>query len=176
MQDACGAPLEIERRFLCEMPNTAELAAAYDLTVSEITQTYLSPTPYWTSERVRSRTTDGVRVLTHTAKRRLSRDTAIEEERVIGEEEYHALLRLRDETRRPIEKRRIALSHAGLVFEIDIYPFWEKHAVMEVELPTSETPLHFPDFVRVIREITGDKRFSNHALAEHVPSEELLEG
>ncbi len=46
---------------------------------------------------------------------------------------------------------------------------------MEVELPREDAPFRFPDGICVVRELTGDRRFSNAALARHIPSEgELL--
>ena len=73
-----------------------------------------------------------------------------------------------------IHKERYCLPEGGLVFEIDVYPFWRRLAVMEVELPREDAPFRFPRGITVVRELTGDHRFSNAALARHIPTEQEL--
>ena len=50
-----------------------------------------------------------------------------------------------------------------------MFPFWSDKAFLEVELPSEDTPVTPPDFVRVIREVTDDNRYTNHALAKKLP-------
>ena len=42
---------------------------------------------------------------------------------------------------------------------------------MEIELPREDAPFRFPDGITVVRELTGDRRFSNAALARQIPAE-----
>ena len=171
MSDAIREPLEIERRFLILRPSEATLLDVFGASVREIRQTYLVTPEGWSSERVRmSRAGDAV-TYTHTRKCRLSRATAIEDEREIGEDEYEALLLRADPSRRALEKCRYTFSHGERIYEIDLYPFWEKSAILEVELPSEEAALAIPSEIKVVWEITGDKRYSNHALALSVPTD-----
>ena len=73
-----------------------------------------------------------------------------------------------------IRKKRYCLEEAPYTFEIDLYPFWPSYAVMEVELPREDAPFRFPRGITVVRELTGDHRFSNAALARHIPTEQEL--
>ena len=73
-----------------------------------------------------------------------------------------------------IRKMRYCLEEAPYTFEIDLYPFWPSYAVMEVELPREDAPFRFPRGITVVRELTGDHRFSNAALARHIPMEQEL--
>jgi CYTH domain-containing protein len=50
-------------------------------------------------------------------------------------------------------------------FEIDVYPFWQDQAVVEIELSQPDTPVEFPDFLELIREVTDDPSYRNRALA-----------
>ena len=43
-----------------------------------------------------------------------------------------------------IHKVRYCLPEGGLVFEIDVYPFWRRLAVMEVELQREEQSFTVP--------------------------------
>ncbi len=171
MSEVMGKPLEIERRFLIEMPSEVTLIGVLGAKPREIRQTYLLAPEGWSSERVRlSRTGDAV-TYTHTRKCRLSRLTAVEEEREITEGEYEALLLRADPARRAIEKCRYTFSRGDRVYEIDVYPFWERCAILEVELPSEDAPLAIPAELEVMSEITGDRRYSNHALALSAPPE-----
>ena len=84
------------------------------------------------------------------------------------------LLRQQDPDRVTIHKERYCLPEGGLVFEIDVYPFWRRLAVMEVELQREDQGFTVPRGLRVLREVSGDWRLKNAALAGHVPPEEEL--
>ena len=123
-------PLEIERKFLIEMPDRTLLDRCP--VRWEMWQTYLLSRP-GVSARVRRRVGETEQFF-HTEKQRLTDRTCVEREREIDAREYEALLAQRDLARVTIHKMRYCLPEGGLVFEIDVYPFWRRLAVMEVEL------------------------------------------
>ena len=92
MQSENGAPLEIERKFLIEYPDTARLAALANGDVSAISQTYLVAEK-GVSERVRARTRGGVTTCTHNTKVKLNAMKRIELEETIDRAAYDELLR-----------------------------------------------------------------------------------
>lgn len=161
-------PLEIERKFLIEYPDTSMLDRLSGGDRSEISQTYLSGEA-GTSERVRARTKSGVTVYTHNTKIKLSSMKRIEMEEEVDEATYNELLKRADPKCRTIEKVRYCVPMGEFVFEIDIFPFWTDKAFMEVEMPSEDTEVTLPDFVRIIREVTDDNRYTNHALAIKLP-------
>lgn len=163
--------LEIERRFLIAMPDLTMLTAACER-VYAMEQTYLKAEEGVTA-RVRHRV--GVREeFFYTEKEYRTNCTSEEREREIDKAEYAQLLERRDEALQTISKRRFCLPHDGLIFEIDVYPFWEKVAVMEVELTSEEQPFTFPEGITVLKEVTSDRRMKNVALARKIPKEEEL--
>ncbi len=168
MQSENGAPLEIERKFLIEYPDTTRLAALADGDVSAISQTYLVAEK-GVSERVRARTRGGVTTYTHNTKVKLNAMKRIELEETIDRAAYDELLRRADPACRTIEKTRYCVREGGFVWEIDVFPFWSDKAFLEVELPREDTPVTPPAFVRVLREVTDDNRYTNHALAIALP-------
>ena len=161
-------PLEIERKFLIRMP---DLKGWENYPSYEIVQTYLL-SEEGVTRRVRARTTaDGTEYF-YTEKHRKSARTAVEDERSIAQAEYDALLKETDHTRTPIEKRRYAIPYDGHTIEIDIYSFWKKQATLEVELQREDEAFALPPFIEVIREVTADYRYKNHALAREIPLED----
>ena len=111
-------------------------------------------------------------VYTHTVKKRISPRSALEQEREISPDEYARLLTRADSARRPIIKTRYAVPYAGHTAEIDVYPFWNRQAVLEIELQSENDGAPLPDFVTVIREVTGDHSYSNNSLSLKVPEED----
>ena len=166
--------LEIERKYLIAMPDQEELERCAQ--VSRIVQTYLlHPSPYVTA-RVRRRGQEGDWHYYHTEKTRISDRTRIENEREIDLAEYEALLAQADPERNEIHKLRWVLPWKGQSFEIDIYPFWDDRAIMEIELEDEEQSVEFPPQIRVLREVTADVRYTNSALSKAIPMDELEKG
>lgn len=163
--------LEIERKFLIRYPKPGFFDSCEDIT--DITQTYLQSGQKGRTARLRKRGREGQFTYTHTVKERISDMRRVEIEREISLEEYNELLKTADPERRVIYKKRCCLKYQGLLFEIDIYPFWQNQAVMEVELTDEAQPVFFPPQMEIIKEITRDKRYTNASLAKEIPQEEL---
>jgi len=92
----------------------------------------------------------------------------IEIEEEISEREYNALLETADPAMHPLHKRRIILPYGSHTAEIDIYPFFTDRAILEVELSEEDEVFELPDFVTVIREVTGEREYKNPVLAKYV--------
>ena len=169
-----GIPLEIERKYLIERPSEEMLGALDGARYLDIVQIYLV-SEWGTAHRVqRSVRDDGAVFLTETVKRRRSDRTAEEYERSITESEYEELLLLRDPCRSPIKKRRYVILHGVHKLEIDLYPFWERTAVLEIELEREDEEVSFPAYLTLLREVSGETALKNHALALRVPKESEL--
>ena len=89
----------------------------------------------------------------------------MEIEEQISQDEYITLLMEADPTKRPIRKTRYCLTYDGQYFEIDVYPFWDDKAVVEIELSDENAEIRFPKELKVLKEVTGDESYSNAALA-----------
>ncbi len=171
---ATHAPLEIERKFVIAYPDTAALASLSDVRVREMMQTYLLA-PKGVTRRVR-RAVEGEKTrYIYTEKTRLSDLTAIENERDITAAEYEGLLREADPSRRPIEKCRYAFPFRGIIAEVDVYSFWDRIAILEIELRSEKELPPIPPFLRVLRDVTADKRYKNASLARRTADLATLE-
>lgn len=159
-------PYEIERKYLIEYPDTERLEALPNCRRVEIIQTYLKTEKDSDEEiRIRQRGTDGHFVYYETRKSFISGLKRVEIERRLSQEEYLKLLMNADTTKHPIRKTRYCLSSGSRYFEIDVYPFWQHQAIMEIELLSENDEVIFPEQVKVIREVTDDPSYKNSALA-----------
>ncbi len=155
-------PIEIERKCIIEMPSEEFLSQG---TVKHIIQTYLTA-PAGENRRVRRSECGDKVVFTETVKRRISAMSCFEDEREIGEAEYEACLQDARSDSLPVEKTRYVVPYAGHLLEIDVYPFWQDHAILEVELESEETPLTLPPEITVVREVTGEGMYKNTNIAK----------
>ena len=161
-------PLEIERKYLIQFPDLTEMSKMDGFESSEITQTYLV-SGNGETKRVRKREANGKTVYTKTEKIRISDITHIENERELTESEYLDALKLRDASLNEVVKTRKIFFYEGHTLEIDIYPFWDKVAIMEIELGSEDEKIAFPDFINIIREVTHESAFKNRKIAERIP-------
>ncbi len=162
-------PLEIERKFLIEYPDPVWLEHQPGRRCVGISQTYLLSEDGG-SRRVRTWCEAGRTTYFYTYKRSLTDLTRIEQESEISREAYDALLEAADPTRNTIIKTRWCIPYDGHVLEIDIYPFWQgEQAVLECELKQEDEDFAIPHELRVIREVTRDRRYLNSSLAFEIP-------
>lgn len=157
--------LEIERKFLIRRPEDGTLAAREGAVRYEIEQIYLPRDQSSESARIRKRVCGGTAEYFHTVKKRLSDLTRVEEEKSIAPEVYEAYRRLAGDTPMIITKTRWCIPHGKQTVEIDIYPFWRRLAVAEVELEDEKEEVALPEFIHVFREITGEKKYLNRTMA-----------
>ena len=163
---------EIEHKYLIAMPDIVALLKMPHCRKLSIVQTYLLAAAGET-HRVRKITEGEAVTYTETRKRRLNDLHAMETEQEMGAAEYKARLALADPTRTPIEKVRYCLPHGAHTLEIDVYPFWQDRAVLEIEVASEAQTVTLPPFVRVLLEVTGDKRYKNVNLAKNVPNDDI---
>ena len=161
-------PMEIERKYLIARPDLRLLEQKENCERVDIIQTYLKTADPDEEVRIRQRGSNGNYIYFMTRKKKSSSSgvARLEIEERLTQEEYVALMVQADPACRPIHKQRFCLSENGLYYEIDIYPEWKDKAIMEIELHSENQPAVFPEGIEVIREVTGDPAFSNHALAK----------
>lgn len=162
---------EIERKFLIGYPDRELLKKSPDCRIFEFEQTYLLCDDG--SMRVRKSECCGKTEYIRNIKKRISDMAHLEDERVISEETYRELLLCADKSRNVVKKTRYKIPFENHIMEIDIYPFWKDRAVLEVELSEENEEFAIPDYIRIIKEVTYDNRYSNKALAKDIINETL---
>lgn len=168
-----GVHCEIERKYLIAYPDVEQLKALPGCEVWEITQVYLKDGEGGQMRRIRRVLTEGREMFYRTFKRRLTALSAEEDEGEITAEDYARYSLERDLGRMPIVKTRYRVPYAGHVLEFDVYPFWTDRAIMEIELESEDEAAEIPDYVHILRDVTGEKAYKNKQLAKRVPMEEI---
>ena len=161
-------PFEIERKYLIEYPNVEWLESLPNCQKVDIIQTYLK-VEKGEEVRVRQRGSGGHYIYYQTRKTRVNDYKRIEIERRITKDEYLNLLMNADTSLGQIRKDRYCLTYNNQYFEIDVYPFWDDRAIMEIELRDMNEEVRFPDEIKVIKEVTNDPEYKNSSIARRRP-------
>lgn len=161
----CGIPepLEIERKFLIKYPPVEKLSSMSNCCAVDISQVYLDIPGK--NVRIRKRTVDGITTCIRTEKSKVTDMTRVETETVITQEEYDELMQYKHPDTEAVEKTRYCLMHLGKYFEIDVFPFWKDKAYLEIELISEDEKVEIPPFIKIIKEVTQDKRYTNKSIA-----------
>lgn len=154
--------LEIERKFLVEYPDCDKLNAVRQI---EILQTYLENGSGGSQRRVRKITENGTDVYFYTEKEFITAVTRKENEYEISAENYAELLKEKKADCVPVSKKRICFMYKKQLFELDLYPFSDEFAILELELDSPEQKIFYPEYVKIIKEVTGISEYSNSVLA-----------
>lgn len=156
---------EIEHKYLIKKPDENSLKGLAGVRVLNISQTYTTE-----GSRARKITENGKITYIKTVKKHISDLVRIENEEEISQNEYDRLLGLKQGN--AVEKTRYVYPYKNRKIEIDVYGFWEKQAILEVELDNENDEFELPPFIEVIREVTNDKAYRNYALSKKIPKEE----
>lgn len=163
-------PFEIERKYIIKYPDISYLESLPFCNKVNIIQTYLKSNPD-IERRIRSRGVEHNFVYYLTEKRKITNLKRIEVERRISKDDYLSFLLESDNSLRTIIKTRYCLMMDNQYFEIDIYPEWNKQAILEVELRDENEIIHFPEFINIIKEVTDDDNYKNYNMAKTMPTE-----
>lgn len=154
---------EIERKFLVKLPNINELNVRE---ITKIIQTYLTEGENNLQRRVRKIDCNGEISYTYTEKHFITAITRKELEYNINEVEYLRLIKQARTGSVPVEKTRFVFEYKNQLFELDVYPFSDMLAIMELELNAPDQQIYFPDNIEIVKEVTEDGRYANAALAD----------
>ena len=163
VEHAVIGTIEIERKFLIKMPTEKDLAALPCARAIEIEQCYINDGEE--RYRVRKRGENGSYIYIKTIKGNADGISRSEAETRITAEEYEAA---KERSESMLTKTRWCICDDDKYFELDVYPYSTTHALLEIELCDEDETFSLPSFVRVIREVTEEKEFTNHNIArEH---------
>ena len=162
--------IEIERKYIIMKPDIEYLKELLGYSESKILQIYLNSENSVT-HRIRRREFQSSVVYTETKKRRIDKMSAEELEREITKEEFDSLALNVMTGTKPLNKIRYTFRYLGKLFEVDIYPEWESTAILETELVSRDEAVAFPEFIRVVKEVTGNPAYSNASMSKKFPEE-----
>ena len=151
--------IEIERKFLIRYPDIKLLEKIGSRT--EIEQTYLASDDI--ARRIRKTTERGVSAYFYCQKQDITPRKRTEDEVLISEAKYNELLA--EAVTGTLKKTRFHVPFLEFNLEIDIYPFWDDRAILEIELSFENEEIQFPHYIEVIGEVTEDHSYRNISLA-----------
>lgn len=158
-------PLEIERKFLIKYPDLELLEGMKNCAMVDIFQTYLEYED-GSRIRVRKRSLGKSSIYIKTYKEKIDARKRIEKEERLKPSEYDKLVNDLEAKKYSISKKRYCIVYDNQYFELDVFPFWNEQAMLEIELSDEEKEVRLPDFVELIKEVTGDKAYANSTLAK----------
>ena len=159
--------IETERKYLIKTPDFSLIEGLDGYSRRDFEQTYLA-SEKGVTRRVRLSRENGKTSYIYNEKRRISPISCIEDEREISEDEYRVLLTEKEPCTETVVKTRRTFLFGGQLFEIDSYPFSPDVCVCETELESESDAAVFPDFIQIIREVSGEKEYSNHSIAKRL--------
>lgn len=160
--------LEIERKFLILFPNLDLLHTIPDCKRVDISQTYLSSLDPNEEIRVRKKTVADKSKFIKTIKRDTKNSAErIEIEEKISEQDYQDLIKQIIPGSSAVNKTRFSIptQDNNHILEIDIYPSSTQYAILEIELKSINEKFIVPDYITIVKELTGDKSYSNKNIA-----------
>lgn len=172
-----NTPLEIEYKFLIRFPDVEILKKQPQYECRELTQMYLTLPDSFGEKKGRCRIrcvkdSEGVKYI-KTFKKKITEMTRVEIESEISEEEFMQLSKYSNEGYSPISKIRHSFVLSGFTYEVDIFPFWNDRAYLEIEVESEDTKPPIPDFLTIIKDVTCDPRYRNSALAQKIFTEPI---
>ena len=85
----------------------------------------------------------------------------------ITEPEYEQLKLSADPKKHPINKDRYVFSYGGKVLEVDVFPFWNDKAFLEIELDSEDDNYSIPPEIHIIKDVSDDPEYKNRKLANN---------
>lgn len=160
--------IELEKKYLIKMPSIDRLSA-YKPFKSEIEQIYLLSDKG--SHRIRKRGIAPNYAYFETLKLRITGDKCYEYESIIDEEKYNELKQNANPKKSPIIKDRYCFLYKNKYFELDIFPFWDDKALIELELSNEDEAFELPPEIEVIKDVSNDSKYKNNHLASVIFNE-----
>jgi CYTH domain-containing protein len=159
-------PIEIERKFLLhDMPNDRDLVSCGAESL-EIEQWYLKVADGF-EDRIRRTSINQDTVYHHTYLMSHSAGVREVQEQTIDREEYDLLRSASDPRRVKIAKRRLRFVFEDQTFELDVIlsPTARSCLILELQIESEGQDIALPPFVRVTREVTGERAYTNANIA-----------
>lgn len=167
-----SSPLEIEYKYLIEMPDLNIIKGQPGFRALKLTQLYLElpggSENFKNRCRIRKIEENGKITYVKTFKKDVSSITRVEIEDEISEKEFTELSKFICKDTAPVSKRRLTFEHKGFTCEVDVFPFWQDKAFLEIEVQNEGITPPLPDFIKVIKDVSALKEYRNSSIARAI--------
>lgn len=164
-------PVEIERKFLVRPVKNIEKILPPSTRKIYIEQAYLL-SPKYNHMRIRKRTHRESSTYYKTRKRTISGAFSGKREEVeekIDEQTYLNMMYYKNPKTSVVKKTRYCFIHKHQYFELDAFlePTDAKGLlILEIELMEENEPVLLPDFLKIEKEVTGVKKYTNYEISK----------
>lgn len=165
--------IESEKKFLVKFPTSwVVFSEMLDnlIDIKRITQVYLKPKEDEPSPRIR-KTIEGLSGETsvkfdYNQKEFVESGVHKEKEHEITKDQYQKYLKFALPNKSEVNKIRFVFKYNEQTFELDVFKGPLKGlAIMEIELDDINDTVELPPYLKVIKEVTKDKKYNNYELA-----------
>lgn len=165
--------IETERKFLVKFPSSWEdLSLMFEnlVSIKRILQYYLIPKNGEQAARIR-KTIDGLIgnkeiYFDFNQKDRIDSISHKEKEYRLTKSQYEKHLKEIDPNKFPVEKTRFVFKYNDQIFELDAFKGrLNGLAILEIELKNKDSKIELPPFIKIIKEVSRDKKYNNFNLA-----------
>lgn len=162
-----GEPISFDnkkKKYLIKYPDIQTLEKMDNVEKIEMYQTYLNCTD---DEKIQicKRGLNGDYVYYQT-RVRIQNGQLLQVEKRLTKNDYEEKLLNADPTRKQIYRTRYCFVENNDFIEIDVYPFWNDKAILNIELNSKNEDINLPSFVEVIEDITNNNAYLNSELAK----------
>lgn len=159
-----GLPISrhVQMKFLIEKPEESTFASIHGLHKVEIFQTYLYSEDDSIERRIRQVCSNDTYSFYYTEKKEMPNSVILKNERKLPQEEYISLLMNGEKS---IRKTRYYFLSQNQYFFLDTYSGWKDKAILEIDLTYENKSFFFPNWIKVIKDVTNIPDFKNRNLA-----------
>ncbi len=162
-----GTPVEKFNKYLIEVNEDVleKMRAEDNYSTSHIIQHYLLSDNDGTERRIRSRERDGDVMYTYSEASYLANNERVKTDMVLTERQYKDYFHQVDPNLNVIDKTRHSFLNDGIFYKLDVFDFDTGKGILSIDQPTDGRTVNIPDYISVIKDVTGDKNYKNYYLA-----------
>ncbi len=158
-------PLRSQHKFLIKKPSLEDLSQHTSYSVTHVMRTYLNQIEPGIQRRILQVGQDGDFVYYYAERRPLPNAEIAEQEEHIDEKKYLSLLMDADTRFHQLSCKQLSFIYDNQNYRIDLYPFSEDRAIMQVAHTKNPQDLKLPKFLSVIRDVTNDPAYRSHVIS-----------
>lgn len=163
-----GSPVEKFHKYLIEVDDELleRLKSEANYSTSHIVQHYLT-SDNGVERRIRRRDRDGDIMFSYSEANYLATNERIKIDRVLTERQYNDYGNQIDRSLNVTDKMRYAFINNGSFFKLDVFDFDKTKGLLSTETKKDVSEVKLPEYVKVIKDVTGDKNYKNYYLAKY---------
>lgn len=157
-------PFEAKKKYLIEYPDLSLLEKLENVEKVELDQTYLKAD---NDEKIQIRKRGlGDDCIYYQTRVRIQNGQLLQVEKRLSKSEYEDKLTHADPTRKKLHRTRYCIVDNNQYMEIDIYPFWNDKAILNIDVLDVNSSVYIPDYVKVVEDITNNPQYFNSELSK----------